>query len=346
MAAGIAAKAQEAKPETTATEPAPAAAAGTTEVPAAQAADASPALHVREKPREPAKAEKGKAKNEYTGPTQVVELPPTPMLDEEGKQRVDPDGKPMFNEPVRQQRDKKGHPVFDEAGKPVFQTAEELGYDEHGKKLHPKKEKPPKTVPVTIARGTFTVDGMTGKAELNYDIKDLKYIYLYAPGVGTVVVSNAAFPGAVEEKGAFEGNTLTVTVTGHTLQLASEKQLLGKKPEAAFVALDPNFLLPSKYPVVGYGELRKAPYVWPGAKRNSEVAGAVKPPPTPSSLQPVFLLAPCPAGEMRAAGPATLPGEKPKEQPCVPIPNGKGSASVTKLPSAGGPSAASQVTAQ
>src|SRR6516225_5358615 len=27
----------------------------------------------------------------YTGPTTVVQLPPTPMLDEEGKQRQDPD---------------------------------------------------------------------------------------------------------------------------------------------------------------------------------------------------------------------------------------------------------------
>ena len=31
-----------------------------------------------------------KGKQEYTGPNTVVELPPTPMLDEEGKQRQDP----------------------------------------------------------------------------------------------------------------------------------------------------------------------------------------------------------------------------------------------------------------
>ena len=47
-----------------------------------------------------------KGKQEYTGPTTLVELPPTPMLDEEGNQRQDPDGKLMFNPPVKQQRDK------------------------------------------------------------------------------------------------------------------------------------------------------------------------------------------------------------------------------------------------
>ena len=101
----------------------------------------------------------------------------------------------MFNPAVRQQRDKKGHPLFDDKGKPVFQTATELGYDEKGKKMQCGKEKPPKMTPVTIARGTFTVDGMIGKAELNYNIPDLKFIYLYAPGIGTLVVSNEPFHG-------------------------------------------------------------------------------------------------------------------------------------------------------
>ena len=77
----------------------------------------------------PAKSKSAKAA--YRGPTDIVVLAPAPMLDGEGKQRVDPDGKPMFNLPVKQIRDKKGHPVFDSDGKPVFQTATELGYDEH-----------------------------------------------------------------------------------------------------------------------------------------------------------------------------------------------------------------------
>lgn len=281
--------------------------------PAAAAAAPSPAATPT-----PPKKVKGK-KEVYTGPTEIVELPATPMLDEEGKQRLDPDGKPMWNAPVKQQRDKKGHPLFDENGKPVFQTATDLGYDERGKKLHGKKEKPPKMIPVSIARGTLTVDGMTGKAALNYDIADFKYMYLYAPGIGVAVVSNLPFPGATEEKNAFVDGTLTVTVGEHTLQLASEKRLLGKKPEPAYVLIDRQFALPSRFPVMGYGTVRKAPYVWPGAKPNEHVAGLEDVPPPPADLLPVQLMSPCATGYMRKPAPPVLPGQVAPAQPCVPI---------------------------
>jgi hypothetical protein len=273
------------------------------------------------------KAEEAKKKI-YTGPNTVVVLAPTPMLDEDGRQRLDPDGQPMFNAAVRQQRDKKGHPLFDDQNKPVFQTASELGYDEHGKKLKVIKEKAPKMTPVAIARGTFTVDGMIGKAELNYNIADLKFIYLYAPGIGTLVVSNHPFTGAKEEKNAFNQKTLTVTTGDHTLQVASDNFILGKKPLSAFVLVDRDFLLPTPYPVVGYGGLIKAPYVWPGSHENADLKGAfVKPPPIPVNLQPVLLLAPCPVGQMRRTAPPVLPGQKAEPQPCVMIPKGRATVS-------------------
>lgn len=286
---------------------------------AASAAPVTPAAvqAAAKAPAEPKEKHKGK-KDEYTGPNTIVELPATPMLDEQGIQRLDPDGKPMWNPPVKQQRDKHGHPLFDENGKPVFQTATELGYDEHGKKLHAKKEKPPKMIPVSISRGTMTVDGMTGKAALNYDIPDLKYIYLYAPGIGVAVVSNEPFAGATEQKNAFTDNTLTVTVGDHTLQLASDKRLLGKRPESAYVLVDRTFKLPSIFPVIGYGTVTKAPYVWPGAKPYTRLAGDEAPPP-PADLLPVQLLSPCPSGQMRRAAPPVLPGQTAPPQPCVPI---------------------------
>jgi hypothetical protein len=271
-----------------------------------KSAPASPAL-------QPATLAKGKkGKQEYTGPMTLVVLPPTPMLDEEGNQRQDPDGKLMFNPPVSQQRDKFGHPLFDEHGKPVMQTKDNLGYDENGKKLHPSKEKPPKTVSVSITRGTLTVDGMTGKAALNYEIKDLKYVYFYVPGIGTTVVSNAPFPGAVEQKKAFDDKTLTVTVNEHILQLTSDQRLLGKAPESAFVLVDKNFTVPTKFPVMGYGSIRVAPYIWPGSKQNDDLKGAVEAPPLPADLRPVPLLQACPAGQMRISGAST-------QRPCVPI---------------------------
>jgi hypothetical protein len=283
-----------------------------------------------------------KSKTPYTGPTQVIELTPTPMLDEEGKQRLDPDGKPMFNPPVKQQRDKYGHPLFDEHGKPVFQTATELGYDDGGKKLHVKKEKPPKTTSITIAKGTLTVDGLIGKAALNYDIKDFHYVYLYAPWIGTVVVSNVPFPGSRMQANGFDQHTLTVNVEDHQFQVFSEKVLLGKKPAPAYVAVNRDFKLPSKVPVMGYGTVLKAPYQWPGAKENPESKAYVKPPPVPVSLRPVALLPPCPQGQMRPTSRVVLPGEDVPPAPCVPIAAAKpASVAATAAPA---PAAAPAVT--
>jgi hypothetical protein len=248
-----------------------------------------------------------KGKEPYSGPMTLVVLPPTPMLDEEGNQRQDPDGKLMFNPPVRQQRDKYGHPLF----------------DEHGKKLHAVKEKPPKIVSVSISRGTLTIDGMTGKAALNYEIKDLKYVYFYVPGIGIAVVSNSPFPGAVEQKKAFDDKTLTLTLGEHVLQLSSDKRMLGKAAESAFVLVDKNFLVPTKFPVMGYGPIRVAPYAWPGSKQNDELKGAIEAPPLPADLRPAPLLQPCPAGQMRAAGAPVLPGQTAAPRPCVPIVSGE-----------------------
>ena len=267
----------------------------------------------------PVEAKGKKEKAVYTGPTEIIVLPATPMLDEEGRQLLDPDAKPMFNAPVKQQRDKFGHPLFDEKGKPVFQTKDELGYDEHGKKIHAERVKPPKLTPVTIAGGTYTVDGVIGKAALNYDIADLKYIYLYVPGIGVTVISNEAFPGAKEQPNAFSDKTLTVVVGEHTLQLASDKPLMKeKKPVSAFVLVDRDTTLPSRFPVMGYGTLRKPPYAWPGSKPGTMRTGALQPPPPPS-LRPTLALSPCPSGQMRQPGPAVLPGQVAPEQPCVPI---------------------------
>jgi hypothetical protein len=263
---------------------------------------------------------KGKhSKEVYSGPTSVVMMAPTPMLDSEGKQRVDPDGKLMFNPPIQQLRDKKGHPVFDVAGKPVFETATNLGYDAKGKKISVKKVKPPKMTPLSIAAGTLTVDGWTGKAQLNYDIADLKFLYLYAPGIGITIVSQNPFPGAKEQPGAFADKSLKITVEGHPIELSSDKRMLAKKPQSAWVAVDRGFMLPAKFPVFGYGTTMKAPYAWPGSKQMVIAKGTVAAPPLPSDIAPTLLLSACPAGMMRKAGPAVLPGQRVTAQPCVAI---------------------------
>lgn len=141
-----------------------------------------------------------------------------------------------------------------------------------------KKEKPPKVEPANISRGIFTVDGIIGKAALNYSIPDLKFIYFYAPGIGAVVISDNRFPGAVEQKNAFNGHTLTVTVAGnHVMQLYSDDILLSKRSTAgkvskenkkagsAFIIYNSSFTLPTRFPVVGYGNKPDPPYSWPGS---------------------------------------------------------------------------------
>ncbi|WP_263417880.1 hypothetical protein [Terriglobus albidus] len=218
--------------------------------------------------------------------SQIDALPKqgTPMLDEAGKQILDPDARPMFNPPPKPLRDKYGEPRLDEHGKLLLQTKDNLGYDEHGKKLKPIKQKEPKKVPVTIEQGTLTVDGWTGKARLNYDIADLKYLYIYAPGIGNTVISGAPFDGAIEQKNAFDGKTLTVSVSEHTLQLASEKPLLHQKhPASAYVRVDREYTMNSRFPVMGYGTLRRPPYAWPGAKAVSTNA-----PDLPKEVKPTL----------------------------------------------------------
>lgn len=306
--------------------------AGTSQTSSPTAAPTAPSAAPASAPSIPSTKGK-KAKNAYTGPATIVVLPATPMLDGEGKQRLDPDGNLMFNPPVRQIRDKKGHPVFDADGKPVFQTATNLGYDEKGKRIPIKKVRPAKMTPVSISAGTLTVDGWTGKARLNYDIADLKFLYFYAPGIGIAVVSQNQFPGAKEQAGAFNGRALRITVDGHPIELASEKLLLGKKPQSAWVAVDRGFQLPAKFPVFGYGTATKAPYAWPGSKEGVAAKGPVEAPPLPPDVRPTLLLAPCPAGMMRPAGPPVLPGQKAVEQPCVPIKAGSSTAT-TAAPNA------------
>jgi hypothetical protein len=120
-----------------------------------------------------------------------------------------------------------------------------------------------------------------------------------------------------------------VTIEDHTLQLASEKRLLSKKVEPAYVLVDRGFKLPSIFPVIGYGTVRKAPYAWPGAKPNVRLANDEAPPP-PADLLPTQLLTPCPTGQMRKAGPVVLPGQVAPPQPCVPIKSVTAQANVHK----------------
>ncbi len=239
--------------------------------------------------------EEARQKAEIQRQIDVLPRQGAPILDESGKQILDPDARPMFQPAPRPLLDKHGQPVLDEDGKLLLQTKDHLGYDAHGKKLKAEKEKIPKKVPVTIEQGTLTVDGWTGKARLNYEIDDLKYLYIYAPGIGNTVVSTLPFPGATAQKNAFDGKTLTISVGEHQLQIAGEKPLLHQKhPVPAYVLVDREYSRESRFPVMGYGPLRRAPYAWPAAK-----AVETRAPALPKEVMPVL------------ARPAETPGKQP-----------------------------------
>jgi hypothetical protein len=186
------------------------------------------------------------------------------------------------------------------------------------KAVKKKKEKPPKLIPVHIRQGTLTVDGWTGKAEMNYDIADLKYIYVWAPGVGTVVVSTTKFPMAIEQKTAFNGNNLTLDAAGHSVQISSEQRLLkSKQPISAWVYVDTSFRHHSAYPEMGYGAGKDAPYAWPGASQAPvESVGAVAPPPLPAGLRPAMAKPACtpaaPGTSLAAPAASCAPNPAPK----------------------------------
>ena len=189
-------------PQSTAAMPVPDSTPASQTIPAMPVPQATPVAQVKQSKQAKSSKPVKEPKNVYTGPTTLEVLPQKPMLDEEGKQRVDPDGNLMYYPVVQQVRDKKGHPVFDRSGQPVFQLAKNMGYDDRGKKIEVKKEKQPRKTPVSIRSATLTVDGWTNKAGINFNIPDLKYLYVYVPGIGTTIVSPGPFPGATVQAGA------------------------------------------------------------------------------------------------------------------------------------------------
>jgi hypothetical protein len=177
-------------------------------------------------------------------------------------------------------------PAVDADGNPIKKPV--LRYDKKGKliKEKVKKEKPPKLIPVNIVKGALTVDGLIAKADLNFQILDLKCFYIWVPGIGTTVISNYAFPGAKLQVDALVGPLLTVKVDGHQLQVAGDRDFLGgkkPKPMSLYVALDKDYEHGTIYPEMGYGDGHKAPYNWPGTL--ADLNPNSKAPPLPENLK-------------------------------------------------------------
>ena len=196
------------------------------------------------------------------------------------------------------QATKDGQPVLGPDSRPI-----PVLYNAKGKRVK-SKVKPLHSHPLTVVAGTLTVDGWTGKARLNYDIPGQDFLYFSAPRIGTVILSQTAFPGSREQKLALDGKTITIHVNDHDVQLASDKPLAGKKPESVWMRLDPDYRQDPRYPVMGFGAVTKPPYAWPGAKLQAS-KGAADAPPLPESMMPTVVSAICIAqpGKPCAAAP-------------------------------------------
>ncbi len=151
-------------------------------------------------------------------------------------------------------------------------------------------------VGMKIENGTLTVDGWTGKAHLNYDIHEVRFLYISVPGVGTIVASMQQFPNSVQQKDALQGKTLTLKAPDdHTVQLSSDETLVDKKEHPFFVLLDRGYVQPGRFPSMGYGTIALAPYNWPGVRPMSanEQKLSASAPPLPSGMQAQRAQLPC-----------------------------------------------------
>lgn len=195
-------------------------------------------------------------------------------------------------------------PTLDADGKPVELAPCARKDRECQKKrkamLHRKK------VGMKIENGTLTVDGWTGKARLNYDISEVKFLYVSIPGQGTVIASMEQFPNSTPQKKALDGKTLTIQTPGdHVVQISSDNNLVDKKDHIIYVATDTGYTQPGRFPTIGYGSTAKAPYNWPGVRplREDELKISAKAPPLPSGMS---------VSEMKLPCQRVLPGEHPK----------------------------------
>ena len=149
---------------------------------------------------------------------------------------------------------------------------------------------PVRAFAVSVRDGILTVDGMVGKAGMNYNIHS-GFLYFTIPGVGTAIVAQTRFMNAAPQQDAFKGNELTIHMQGHTVELTNSGPLVaaGKGGSEAWVAFDPLYGANIRFPEMGFGDSTQRPYAWPGSKalpKKADANALVTPPPLPKSVQP------------------------------------------------------------
>lgn len=156
-----------------------------------------------------------------------------------------------------------------------------------------------------VRNGIYSVDGMVGKVQLNYDIKGANFLYLFVPGVGTALVSLEPATDAISVPAACHDSELTLHIDGHRLNLTGVESLVndkGKEPANVYVRLDPESWKLNRTPMVGFGMTAAAPYEWPGALPAQAVTAhtvETAPLPVPVSLLPRTVAYQVPATALR-----------------------------------------------
>jgi hypothetical protein len=118
-----------------------------------------------------------------------------------------------------------------------------------------------------VRDGVYTVDGLVAKVRLNYDVNGVSFLYLFAPGVGTAVISAESEPKAVVSSATLKENELSFTVGEHRFNLTGVALSTGKgsAPAHLNVRLDRAAWGLNRQPMIGFGDAAVMPYQWPGA---------------------------------------------------------------------------------
>lgn len=132
---------------------------------------------------------------------------------------------------------------------------------------------PDKRIFLEVRDGSLTVDGLTAKVQLNYEVKDQGYLYFFMPGEGTAIVSLVAMSDSERVEHAIRGSRMEFNVGGHDFKLDSAVPLIpnstknfkgGKDAKIdIYVRFDRDANHLARTPMFGYGETTQAPYNWP-----------------------------------------------------------------------------------
>lgn len=156
----------------------------------------------------------------------------------------------------------------------------------HKEKVTAKSAKPFDT---EIREGVLTVDGMTAKVQLNYDVKNQNFLYIFMPGDGVAVISLSPLPNSLADPGGIDGNTLTFNADGHAFALTSTTPLVDKGRHDVWISMDRTSPNLARAPMMGYGMTQRGPYHWPGALPEPAHTASQYAPPLPTTVLPRLL---------------------------------------------------------